>query len=447
MAKLISAPLSADSAVQVALVNSPALQAVFEDLSLAQADVVQAGLLSNPVLSVDYTAAERESLDPNLIAGLTLNFLDLVLIPLRTKVAHAQFEAAKFRVGSSVLETAAQVKRAFYTVQAAEQVLDVRRTIAAAEQGVYELAQGQAAAGNTNDLALASQKMLYLQAQVDVIRAEADAAAAGEELTRLLGLPDVSWRAERRLRDVPASDISAESLEERALRDRLELAAFRQEAQALRDALDVAKTSRWTGVLDIGADVARLKDGRVAVGPRASLELPIFDQRQASIARLEAQLAVTEDMLAAAVVDARSEVRAARDRVVYARRIAEQYRTSILPTREELVAISQEQYNAMLLGVYPLVAAKESEAGAYCEYVHIVRDYWIARADLERAIGGARIVDASARTSPVPPSSPAAAPSKAPPAPPPSPSSPSSPVPTPSPPSPSDSPQDHAHPT
>src|SRR3954468_15658129 len=40
-------PLTADAAVQVALLNNATLQATYEDLGIAQADLVQAGLLKN----------------------------------------------------------------------------------------------------------------------------------------------------------------------------------------------------------------------------------------------------------------------------------------------------------------------------------------------------------------------------------------------------------------
>jgi cobalt-zinc-cadmium efflux system outer membrane protein len=60
----------------------------------------------------------------------------------------------------------------------------------------------------------------------------------------------------------------------------------------------------------------------------------------------------------------------------------------LVPLREKIVALSQEQYDAMLLGVYQVLAAKQQELAAYREYVVAVRDYWIARAELERAAGG-----------------------------------------------------------
>ncbi|HEY5147767.1 MAG TPA: TolC family protein, partial [Polyangiaceae bacterium] len=172
-------------------------------------------------------------------------------------------------------------------------------------------------------------------------------------------------------------------------------------------------TSRWTGVIDIGADVARLKDGSIVVGPRASLELPIFDQRQAPVASLEAQLRKSQELLAERVIEARSEIRAAHDRMRHARQAAEQYRSAIIPTREHVVELSQQEYDSMLLGVYQLVAAKRSEVNAYGDYIDTVRDYWTARSELERALGAPLPIAAVSGETPPPapsPSPPPAAP-------------------------------------
>jgi outer membrane protein, heavy metal efflux system len=393
---LLERPLSVDSAVEVALLNDPSLQALYEELSVAQADVVQAGLLSNPVFSIGMTTAERENLDPNLVAGITQSFLDLVLLPARKHIAASQFDAVKFRVGSAVLDAASRVAVAFFTVEGAAQALAVTRTIAEAENAALELTQRQAEAGNVGDLSVAAEKTLALQAHLDVMKAEAELTAAREQLTRRLGLRDASWSSSGRLPDIPAQEPGLDQLVDRAVHERLDMTAVRQEVQTLESALSLARASRWTGIIDLGADVARLKDGTVVVGPRASIELPIFDQRQAAIARIEAQLRMSRQLLAAREVEVRSEVRAARDRLDQARRIAELYRTSIIPAREQTVALSQQQYDAMLLGVYPLIAAKQSEGNAYREYVMTVRDYWIARADLERAAGGRTLAAPSA---------------------------------------------------
>ena len=48
VAALLAHPLSAEDAVQIALLNNRMLQAAFEELGISEADLVQAGRLPNP---------------------------------------------------------------------------------------------------------------------------------------------------------------------------------------------------------------------------------------------------------------------------------------------------------------------------------------------------------------------------------------------------------------
>src|SRR5258708_6774644 len=249
---LLSKALTVEGALQIALLRNSKLQATYEELSLAQADVVQAGLLSNPVFSATITTAEREALDPNLIVGVTQSFLDLLLIPAKKKIAASEFEQAKYRVGSEVLELAAQVKGAYFKVVAAEQSVAMRRAVADVQQASYELAEQQRAAGGTSELSAMGERALNGQTQIDLARAEAELNTAHEELTRLMGLwgSEVAWHSVDRLPEVPLTEPSLAHLESRAISERLDLAPMRQEAQTLHYALNLATTSPCTGIFD-----------------------------------------------------------------------------------------------------------------------------------------------------------------------------------------------------
>jgi len=74
------------------------------------------------------------------------------------------------------------------------------------------------------------------------------------------------------------------------------------------------------------------------------------------------------------------------------REVVERYTRVVLPLRTQVVELSQEQYNAMLIGAPQILLAKQDAVNAQRESVEALRDYWIARADLERAMGG-RITD------------------------------------------------------
>ena len=81
-------------------------------------------------------------------------------------------------------------------------------------------------------------------------------------------------------------------------------------------------------------------------------------------------------------------MRAARAQAAANRELALSVRDTVLPQRQEVLRLTLQQYNSMLKGAYDLLGAKAAEAAAERSYVEAWRDYWIARADLERAVGG-----------------------------------------------------------
>ncbi len=405
--RLLQKDLTVDSAVQIALLSNPRLRATFEDLSIGQAELVQAGLLKNPTFTVGSSGWEQEHINPNLFMQVEQDFLDIVTMPMRKRVAATELEATKLRVGDAVLALAAEVREAFYQAQAAGQVAATRTEIASAAATAVELAERQHAAGNLNDLGLANERGLASQVRLDQARSTTEVTTARERLTRLLGLwgTRAGYRIAPQLPELPDAEVSLDKLESVAIERRLDVAAMRREVQAISYTLSVAHTTRWTGFLNVTVEAARLRgDRRISFGPSASIELPIFDQRQAAMARLEALQRQSEQRLRALSIEVRSEVREARARLVTARAVVEEYRRTLVPLREQIVALSQQQYDAMLLGVYQLLTAKQSEYATYREYVEALRDYWLARSALERATG-TRLAQAALppSTSAVPP--------------------------------------------
>jgi outer membrane protein, heavy metal efflux system len=394
---LLAKDLSVDAAVQIALLRNRSLVAMYEELSVGQADLVQAGLLSNPVFSIGLPPTEVAAISPPIVLGVAEDFLELLMIPAKKTIARTRLEAIELRVADAVLDHAARVRAAYFALQAAEQAETMRALVSETTDAAAALARAQHDAGNLSDLDVETQQGLAEQTRVDLERGQADVLRAREKLTSLMGLwgADAAYTVAPRLPELPQSEPPLEHLESLAVAQRSDLAAMRKEVQELGHVLSLARSTRWVGTLSVGLEAARLVDGHYSFGPNASIELPLFDQRQALIARLEGLERQGEARLEARAVDARSEVRAARDAMVSARRIAERYRRVVVPLRERIVALAQQRYDAMLLGAYELLSAKESEVNAYRDYIDAVRDYWIARSDLERAAGG--------RLAPMPP--------------------------------------------
>ncbi|MFL5319989.1 MAG: TolC family protein [Myxococcaceae bacterium] len=387
--ELIHDGLTRERAVEIALVNNRRLQATYEELGISQAELVQAGLLKNPTFS--------GSVGFPILSGITetefqlaQDFLDLFILPLRKKVAAEQFAADTARVTDAALQIATETSVAFVDVQAGAKEQELLGTLRETAVAARELARRQREAGNITELALASQEATASTADLEFSRAQLRLLEAREHLNRLLGLfgPQTAWKLAAELQPLPEKDPSLEHAESRAIRDRLDVEAARRTADLMEEAVSVARTSRATGFVEIGIHTHQDPNGPRLTGPTLSLELPIFDQRTALIARLEAQARQSRKTLEAVSIDVRSEVRVAVARFTIARRAAEQYSRELLPLRERVLQQAQLQYNAMQLGPFELLQAKREQTDAYRGYLQSLRDYWAARAELERAIGG-----------------------------------------------------------
>lgn len=387
VATLLARELTADAAVQLALLNNPGLQATYEDLGVAQADLVQAGLLENP----RFTGAMLfGGVSPTYDFDVAQSFLELLLLPARKRIAGAQFEQARLRVAGEVFGLAAKVRAAFYHLQGREQLVEVLELVDAAQQASLELAEALHRAGNLADLQLASERALREDVRAELLRARAETVEPREELRELLGLShsDLTWTATARLPGLPKDDPELGTLLSRAHERRLELAAARREETVLRESLDTTRAWRYLGSLELGADTHREQGEKNWVsGPSLSLDLPIFDQRQAEIFRLESQLRQSERRTESLEQQVAAEVRRAYGDLESARELAEHYRRSVLPARRRVVAQSQDFYNHMLLGAFDLLSAKRTEIEGYADYIGAVEGYWIARSELEKAVG------------------------------------------------------------
>jgi cobalt-zinc-cadmium efflux system outer membrane protein len=385
---LLKEPLTPEAAVQVALLNNASLQGTFEELGIAQADLVQAGLLKNPVFAGHVRFPDKSGESTNTEFSISQDFLDILFRPMRKKLAAAQFEQARLRVSDEVLRFSAEVRSVYYTLQGAEHAHRMLTTMLQAAQAAAEFSERQHAAGNINDLDVAREQAGYQQAKLDVARIKAEVLAQRERLNRLMGLQEKpSWELSEKLPELPPAAPPWEDLEATALSQRLDLAAARQEIKVLEHALALARRGVIPEV-NVGFDTEREPDGTRLTGPSFEVPVPVFDQRQAGIARAEAQLRQARRRVSSLETQVRSEVRSAQDRLLVARELIERYRDTLIPLRETIVAESQKHYNFMLIGVFQLLDAKREEVNAYREYIEAFRDYWNAHAELERAAGG-----------------------------------------------------------
>lgn len=391
--------LTVEEAVQVALLNNPRLQGRYEDLGIARAELVEAGLLSNPVFggSAIYEGGDRASTGIEVLQ----NFIDIFMIPLRKKREQSELEQVKLEVTGEIMDLALDVRRNYYNLQAAQQRRDLMKTVRETTGASYEMAQELRKAGNINQLALLQERSLHEQTKLDLSRAELEVTQLRESLNEKLGFwsTRMDWEIPSDLPPVPEDRLSTENLEKRVISDSLDLAIARKQVEIAAEQAGITRITSVFPAFEAGFEAEEEGNDDWVMGPALEFPLPIFDQGQAERSIAHARLKKRWRQYTSTAIQVRSAARVARDRLKVQRDRAVYYRDVMVPLQKRILNRGLLRFNAMFMGVFRLLNFKRQEISVRRQYINELRDYWIARAELEQILQG-RMVNPSATASP-----------------------------------------------
>lgn len=398
---LLQTNLTAQSAVAIALLNNRSLRAEFEEVGISQAELAQTSRLHNIELFGSWRFPDQSPSPADIEYSASADFLDLLTLPTRKKIARQNLEQTKLEVADKVLRLAADTQTVFYDLQSQMELVKRLETIVEANEAAADMAQRQYDAGNINELSLHEQQAPAVQSYLDLMRAKAKMQSQWEQLNRLLGLSEqqINWQIASELPALPANAISLTNLESLAVSQRLDLAAQRRQVESIATALRLKEHTCFIPGATVGVDTERTPDGQRVTGPTLDLELPIFDQGQPAIAKLMAEWRQAKDDYAAQELNVCSEVREAENDLLSAREAAVFSRDNLEPLRQTILKETLLQYNAMQKNSFDLLVAKEQEQEAEQMEITALHDYWIARVKLERAVGGRLPVESVAPVS------------------------------------------------
>ena len=385
--ELLAQALTVDDAVQLALLNNRGLQAAFQDLGVAEADVVQAGRLPNPGFSFGRLTRGGEV---ELEQGLHFNLARLLALPALAAVQAQRFEQTQAAVAMTVLALAADTRKAYFNALAAEESVRYLRQVKQAAEASAELARRMAQVGNFNALQRAREQLFSADAALGLARAEQVQVATRERLTRLLGLwgAQTQFSLPERLPDLPKAVLDLPDIERQALAQRLDVQGARLAAEQTARRLGLTQATRFVNVLELGLRNNRSSEQPTQRGWEIGFELPLFDGGGARLARAEAVYRQALDRAAEAAVNARSEVREAYLGYRAAHDIARHHRDEIVPLRQRIADENLLRYNGMLIGVFELLADARLQIASVNSAIEALRDFWLAQADLDMALIG-----------------------------------------------------------
>lgn len=393
---LAAAPLGADAAVELALLNHPGLRARLAALGVAEAERVRAGRLHNPTLSL---GAVRGGGVTEVDRSLVFDLLGLLSLPARSGLAQAQFEQAQWQAAEQALALAAEARNAWIDAVAAqalarhaEQVLDVACV-------ATELARRMQQAGNFSPLEQLREQAFQAEAQARQLRAAQQALTARERLQRALGLAGpVTFQLPDRLPELPATlrELPAD-LPDR-IDQRLDVQRARRAVQARADALGLQRGTGLVNSLEGGVQDKRSTGDRPSRGAELALELPLFDLDSRRVAA-EAAYDEAQHRSSEVTLQAQSEVRQAVAAYRSHYQLARQARDELLPLSRRISEQQLLRYNGMLGSVFELLADARAQVSAVTAVLEAQRDFWLADSLLQTVLSTGSPAAASASSS------------------------------------------------
>lgn len=334
--------ITIDEAVAIALWNNAAFQADLAELGFARADLQQAGLLRNPVLTLLFPWGPKQ-----LEATAKWPIDAIWQRPRRVAAARASANAVAERLTSAGLALIADTKIAFIDLAAALERVRHAADNAALARRMAAIVDARFRAGDISRLEAEVAEVDAQRAEQEAARARLDAELARNHLHQRLGLAAVAAPEALQPAPLPARESACgetASIERDALAARPDLRAAELEIEsaAARLGWERSRIASIVGILDANAQG---KEG-FELGPGLETDTGLFDRNQPAVTRASAEL----DRARARYTGTRQQiVRDTRDafaRLGQARDAAAAWRDRIVPSLERQAAQTERAYEA-----------------------------------------------------------------------------------------------------
>ena len=388
--RLLGRTLTADAAVQIALLNNRGLQAAYDELAIADAERVGQSLPPNPTFSwrrIQAGAALESEMQ------LVTNIIALATLPARSEIAAERFHQAQLRAAEETLRVAHEARRAYYRAVAARELIHFLTESQSAADAASKLATRLRETGAMNKLDQAREQVFYADLTAQVTSARQREASEREALIRAMGLSGASldFKLANALPAVPRRVQTWAGIEVDTVARRVDLQIARIELDLLAKSYGLTQATRFINILDGGyADkLEKRPDERFLMrGFDVRLQIPIFDFGEVRVRQAEATYMQAVNRLIELAVNVRSEARDAYRVYRSTYDIAGHYQREVLPLRKIISDETLLRYNAMLIDVFSLLAEARQRIAATITAIEAKRDFWLATVDLKTAVAG-----------------------------------------------------------
>lgn len=390
---LLKKPLTADAAVQVALLNNRGLQAAYNELGIAEAIMIANSRPPVPSFSISNVST---SIELDIERQIVVTILGLLTQPARSRIAADRFAQAQLQAALETLRVAAEARRAYYRAVAAYEIVAALTQFKSAAEASAELAKHLGETGALNQLDQARQQVFYADLTAQLGSAGQQAMAEREQLVRSMGLwgHDLDFKLPITLPRLPAKPRTLAAVEQEAMDRRVDLRIALLEVEALAKSYGLTRKTQFINVLDASA-ISKTQKEKGSGEPHADgggfdiqFQVPIFDFGRPRLRKAEQRYMQAVNLLAEQAVNARSQAREAYRSYRATYDIAGHFQREVLPLRQIIFDQSKLQANAMLIDVFSLLTEAAQRIAANVNSIEAKRNFWLAYTDLGVAMLG-----------------------------------------------------------
>jgi outer membrane protein TolC len=389
--RLLRRPLTADAAVQIALLDNRDLQAAYSELGISEAALVKASLPPNPTFSISDIAGGGAF---EFERAIVVNILALATLPARAEIAGDRFRQAQLKAALETLRVAAHTRRAYYQAVAARALARFLVEATASAETAAQLSRRLGESGALNKLDQARDQAFYADLTAETAGARRRVVAAREDLIRWIGAwgGETDFRLPDALPPLPRRPRTLANVESEAVGRRVDLQMARIEVEVLAKSYGLTGATRFINLLDAAgaAKTAREPGGSdfTERGGGLEFQVPLFDFGEVRMHEAEATYMQAVNRLVASAVKVRSQARDAYQAYRSAYDIAQHYRRDVLPLRQIISDEMLLRYNAMQVDVFALLAEARQRIASNTAAIAADRDFWVADTDLRAVIAG-----------------------------------------------------------
>ncbi len=385
--RLLSDGLTMDEAVHIALMNNAKMQASFEEIGIAAAEYVRAGLPANPAIGAAFRFPSGQG-DTEIDADMMIDLAALWQIPRRSDAARTKNDVTRAVILDEMARVVTEVTVAFMDCLALsmirEEGLRLKREL---DEWASHL-RYRRGFGFTSDVEMHTAGTVIAEQEIELIRIGSAEKSARARLTRLLGLKPGRARYDMKgsidYSVAPMPDYG-EALTA-ALTRRPDVQAAELRVTEAGHLLSLERT-RVLPHLEAGISFSHDHEGKDAYGPAFALQLPVFDRNQAQISAAEHRLRQAERELEEKKAIVGEEVAEAIELLMASRQEVTILKDRLLPLRREAVIFTEKYVNAMELTMLNLFEARLRLFEAQRRFIEAMRDSRKREIEFARATG------------------------------------------------------------